>query len=144
MVGNLRFLLDTNILSEPRKPEPNASVISKLKLYLGQSAMASVTFHELLFGIVKLPPSKRRVQLEGYLASLTLPILPYSQQCVQTHAQARVTLLARGITLPHSDAQIASIAVCNRLTLVTRNLSDFNQFPELSIENGFEPDDAIA
>jgi predicted nucleic acid-binding protein len=45
----MRYLLDTNIISEPFKLDPNAQVIAKLQEYGGDLAIASVTWHELKY-----------------------------------------------------------------------------------------------
>ena len=56
----IRFLLDTNIISEPVRLQPNPGVINKSKEHEFEIAMASVTWHELLFGFYRLPASKKR------------------------------------------------------------------------------------
>jgi tRNA(fMet)-specific endonuclease VapC len=44
----LRFLLDTNILSEPLRPQPNAGVLEGLQQHRSVIATASVVIHEIL------------------------------------------------------------------------------------------------
>jgi predicted nucleic acid-binding protein len=51
----IRFLLDTNILSEPLRPRPNLEVVTMLQQQEGAIATATVVFHELLFGCYRLP-----------------------------------------------------------------------------------------
>jgi tRNA(fMet)-specific endonuclease VapC len=135
----IRFLLDTNILSEALKPEPNPYVISKLDNLWQACAMASITRHELFFGVLRLPQSQRRTRLEAYLASLRMPILAYEQKSAELHAKLRVNLVAAGLTPSFGDGQIASIAMASSLTVVTRNVVDFRNYPGLTLENWFEP-----
>ncbi|RRR71838.1 MAG: PIN domain-containing protein [Candidatus Viridilinea halotolerans] len=47
----LRYLLDTNVISEPLRPEPHPAVMARLQEYGGMSAIASVVWHELLYGV---------------------------------------------------------------------------------------------
>ncbi|MBD2131969.1 MULTISPECIES: hypothetical protein [unclassified Sphaerospermopsis] len=56
----IRFLLDTNIISEPLRIEPNQAVLQNMVKYELEIAMASVTWHELLFGCYRLPHSKKK------------------------------------------------------------------------------------
>ena len=48
-------LLDTNIVSEPLKPVPDSRVLERLSRYDGMMAIPSVVWHELLFGVIRLP-----------------------------------------------------------------------------------------
>jgi tRNA(fMet)-specific endonuclease VapC len=48
---SLRFLLDTNVLSEPTRPIPNTNVVKMLERYKEEVTTATVVFHELLFGV---------------------------------------------------------------------------------------------
>lgn len=76
-----RFLLDTNVISEPLRPQPNAAVIQRLQQYQGEFAIASVTWHELLFGCYRLPASKRRTPTHPYLLnknSHIIAVISYS------------------------------------------------------------------
>ncbi|MEO1673262.1 MAG: PIN domain-containing protein, partial [Cyanobacteria bacterium J06631_2] len=68
-----QYLIDTNILSEPLRLEPNHNVIARMKLNFAEIAIASITWHEILFGCYRLPPSKKRSRIEEYLRTLVLP-----------------------------------------------------------------------
>ncbi|MCC5634173.1 hypothetical protein LC613_43005 [Nostoc sphaeroides CHAB 2801] len=54
---SLKFLLNTNILSEPARPIPNANVLHKLDIHKSEVAVSSVVVHELLYGCLRLPES---------------------------------------------------------------------------------------
>lgn len=138
---NLRFLLDTNTLSEPRKKNPNAAVLEKLKQHDGVIAIASVVWHEIWFGCQRLPLSRRRQEIEHYLSNIvqpTMPILAYETKSAQWHADERARLSSIGQSPPFVDGQIAAIAVINNLTLVTRNTTDFENFSDLHLENWYD------
>lgn len=138
---SLSYLLDTNVVSEPLRPEPNAYVLERLEQYEAEIAIASVVWHELLYGTYRLPPSAKRTAIEAYLndvVALSFPILPYDPQAAQWHANERARLVSLGKTPPFADGQIAAIARINNLTLVTANTSDFSTFQELQVENWFD------
>jgi len=133
-----KYLLDTNILSEVKRPQPNAKVMEKVKLYHQEIATATVVIHELLYGCFRLPASKKRQDLEDYINNVILgqlPIFDYDINSARYHAKERARLSKLGKTTAFVDGQIASIAWSNNLTLVTNNISDFNDFEELSLEN---------
>ncbi|MCC5670050.1 type II toxin-antitoxin system VapC family toxin [Nostoc sp. CHAB 5784] len=136
---SLKYLLDTNILSEPARPIPNANVLHKLDIHKSEVAVSSVVIHELLHGCLRLPESKRRESLWNYIheSVLNLPVLDYDLKAAQWHAQERARLSKIGKTPAFIDGQIASIAYCSNLILVTNNVSDFEFFNNLKVENWF-------
>jgi len=136
----LRYLLDTNIISESFKLNPNPAVAAKLQECGVDSAIASVTWHELLYGLGRLPNSRRKRQLELYLFQTVqpnLPILSYDEQAAEWFANERTRLTALGRPPSYADGQIAAIATTNNLILVTRNVSDYSSFIALTMENWF-------
>lgn len=138
---SVRYLVDTNILSESTRPEPSPKVMQRLKQARHQIATASVVWHELLFGCQRLPLSRRRSQLEAYFQDLLLSgllVLPYTQPAAEWHATERVRLTAMGQTPAFADGMIAATAYQYELILVTRNVDDFVGFSGLQIENWFE------
>ncbi len=136
---SLLFLLDTNILSEPTRKSPDARVIKKLMQHQYQIALAAPVYYELLTGCRRLPQSKRRDKLEAYLNEFisTLPVLPYDEKAADWHSTEHVRLSNEGLTPAFIDSQIASVAVSNRLVMVTRNIDDFQHFNGLDVENWF-------
>ncbi|MFM5980304.1 MAG: type II toxin-antitoxin system VapC family toxin [Sphaerospermopsis kisseleviana] len=137
---SFKYLLDTNILSEAKRPLPNEKVMAKLRLYRQETATASVVIHEMLYGCLRLPVSKKRQDIEDYINNVILaqlPLFDYTLQAAQYHAQKRVRLSKVGKSPAFIDGQIASIAVTNDLILVTNNVADFQDFDVLKIENWF-------
>ena len=61
----LKYLLDTNILSEPVKPHPNEHVLHKLNQYSGQYCTSVTVWHELHYGVERMTESKRKKSLFG-------------------------------------------------------------------------------
>ena len=135
----VRFLLDSNILSEPSRPIPNAQVLHQLNLYRSEVGVASVVIHEMLYGCWRLLESKRKEFLWQYIQDsvLSLPVFDYNLNAARWHAQERVRLTQIGKTPAFADGQIASIAYCSNLILVTNNMTDFQDFEGLALENWF-------
>jgi len=139
-MGSLIYLLDTNILSEAIKPQPNPNVMGRLAEFRENCATASVVWHELHFGAARMPASKKRRLIADYLAQLRsshLPVLEYDWRAAEWHAEERARLTKRGIALPFADGQIAAIAKVNGLKLATRNSVDFAHFNGLEVTNWF-------
>lgn len=134
------YLLDTNIISEPAKQTPNENVLKRLKHHNGQYAISAITWHELNYGVDKMPAGKRKSQLQQYLHVLEvsqLVILPYDKIAARWLASERNRLVSIGNTPAKEDSEIAAIAVTNNLILVTRNTPDFEPINTLIIENWF-------
>jgi tRNA(fMet)-specific endonuclease VapC len=86
LVVSLRYLLDTNIVSEPLRPQPNPGVMAQLAKHAGRAAIATVVWHELLFGCQRLPASRKRSAIDQYLQQVvrqTLPLLPYDASAAE-------------------------------------------------------------
>ena len=132
----LKYLLDTNIVSEPLRASPAHAVLRKLRRHEDEVAIASVVWHELRFGLERLPGSRRRAAIQRYLDEVvleTMPILDYDAAAADWHARERARLASRGETPPFADGQIAAIAYVNDLTLVTGNEIDFRRFHGLRV-----------
>ena len=136
----IKYLLDTNILSEAIRPNPNAHVLQKLQHHHQELGTATLVVHELLFGCYRLPISKKRSILQAYIENVVLPnisLFDYDLKSSQWHADVRAKLESSGKTPAFVDSQIAAIAYTNQLILVTNNVSDFKDFQGLQIENWF-------
>jgi tRNA(fMet)-specific endonuclease VapC len=137
---SIKFLLDTNIISESIKLQPNDIFLERFRQNLEESAITSVTWHELLYGLYRLPESRRKQHLSDYLTQViqaNMVILPYCHAAAGWFAAERARLTALGRMPSYPDGQIAAIAQVNHLILVTRNVSDFVDFEGLTIENWF-------
>lgn len=136
----MKYLLDTNIISEAIKPSPDPVILNKLQQHRFDIAICSPVWHELLFGFYRLPASNKREKLERYLYQVVhqLPILSYNVEAAEWFAQERAKLTRMGKMPPLIDGQIAAIAQTNHLILVTRNISDFQYFSEIHIDNWFD------
>ena len=135
---SLAFLADTNVLSEPLRPRPDAGVLARLREHAAAVGTAAPVWHELWFGVSRLPASRRRRQLQAFLedvAARGVPVLPYDAAAAQWHGQERARLASEGRTPPFVDGQIAAVAVTRGLVLVTANVRDYEGFEGLRVED---------
>ena len=136
----MKYLLDTNILSEPVKTSPQKTVLKSIERHQHEIVTAAPVWHELVFGCRRLPVSRKREILENYLNDVIKPnmiILPYDERAAEWHAKERARLSSMGETPSFVDGQITSIAKVNGLILVTRNSADFKKFSKIRLENWY-------
>jgi len=134
----MKYILDTNVLSEAVKTEPNRHVMAMLEKHQAEIATASPVWHELQYGCRRLPVSRKREIIESFLEDVirqNIIIFPYDERAAKWHAQERARLAAKGQMPPYVDGQIAAIAKVNGLALVTRNTADFKFFTDLEVQN---------
>lgn len=126
-------------------PKPDRRLLEKLDRHSHECATATPVLHELRYGVELLETSKRRAALEMYIEDVILrvyPLLSYDRRAAEWHGKERARLRKAGREPPYFDGLIASIARVNDLTLVTTNVSDFERYNGLRVENwrGRRPD----
>jgi tRNA(fMet)-specific endonuclease VapC len=134
------YLLDTNVISELAKPRPDAQVISSIQNHQGLMAIPAIVWHELIYGVARLPQGNRKNLLNHFILDVVAPsfdVVPYDDRAAWIHGTQRAELEAHGNTLPFADSQIAAIAVSRNMILVTRNKADFSVIPALMLEDWF-------
>jgi len=133
----LKFLLDTNIVSEMMRPKPRENILKRFKQHKDDIAIPAVGWHELWYGVKRLESSRKRIVLEDYLDDLlapVIPILPYDARAAEWHAAERARLARIGKTPSFVDGQIAAIAYVNDLILVTLNATDYQHFEGITLQ----------
>ena len=133
----MAFLLDTNVVTELRRPRPHGGVVAWIQsvddaeLYL-----ASVTIGEIQAGIelTRAQDSAKADAIERWLDQVcnTFNILTMDGPAFRSWAQ----LMHRQSETLYEDAMIAAIAKVHQLTVVTRNVGDFSHF-EVPLLNPF-------
>lgn len=138
---HVRWLLDTNIVSELARARPSAAVCLRFNSHELELAIPAVVWHELLYGVARMPAGQRRENLAEFIEQVAgaLPKLPYDAAVARVHAELRASGAARGRILSEPDAHIAALALTHDLRLVTRNTRDFADIPGLRLENWFDP-----
>lgn len=136
----LRWLLDTNVLAEPLRPLPAASVMRRLAAQETEIALPVTVWQELNYGWLRMPEGRRRERIGSYLQSTVapLPVLPLDAHAARIQAELRAQADRSGRPIDYPDSEIAAIAIAHGLTLVTRNIRDFEGRPGLQVANWFE------
>ena len=109
----MKYLLDTNIISEPLRPKPSPGVMQLLRQHEDDIAIPAPVWHELRFGCTRLRRHDNEKPIERYIEDVVLasiPVLEYDQRAADWHALERARLSAAGRTPPFVDGQIAAIA----------------------------------
>lgn len=124
------IVLDTNVVSEAMKPEPNPDVRAWLDEQAAETLyLSSVTIAELLFGIGALPAGRRKdkqaVALDGLLGLFDGRILPFDMSAARPYADLAVKARSAGKGFPTPDGYIAAIAVSRGFAVATRDASAF-------------------
>jgi predicted nucleic acid-binding protein len=125
------WLLDTNVLSELRRPKPNTKVVSFVAAKpLDLLFVSIVTFAEIRFGIESVGDATRRAELNDWLAHKVRPMFEERALAVSEEVMFKWRLLVAdgrkaGHTYSQPDLIIAATALHHGLTVVTRDTSDF-------------------
>ncbi len=140
------FLLDTNVISEIVKPEPDPQVIT----FLGSQSelwLSTIVVHEIEFGLQLLPRGDRRTSLGIALAVLVDEyrdfVLPVDRPEAEHAATLRVVARRSGRVLRLADALIAGTAKAHDLCLATRNARDFDGL-DIDVANPWDASDLFA
>ena len=133
MTDRLAWLLDTNVVSEMMRPTPNPGVAAFLDSIAEEGiGLASITVWEILDGIGRLSPGRRRNDLAARFRGLLDELF---RDCIVNWTLADAEACARIMEdkrrrgeplddhLP--DAMLAATAACRELSIATRNVSEF-------------------
>lgn len=130
----MKFLLDTCVLSELVKPQPDKGVISWMsERTVSELHVSAMTLAEIERGIARLAASRRQADLTHWLRQLKVGfesrVLPFTAETASAWAQMCAALEAQGKPMAAFDSIIAASAIEHGMTLVTRNVSDFKNAP---------------
>ena len=132
------YLLDTNIISEPLKLEPNRNLMEKLKENGDFCAISTFTWYEALFGMSCMPEGKRKERTRNFLLNKVqafFPIINYDEHCAFLQWEIQAQMQTKGIIVPDLDLFIAATAISNNMILITHNTKDFKNIPGLMLED---------
>lgn len=125
------ILLDTNVISEPLRPTPDARVVAWLDTQpLETLFLSAITVAELRFGIAALPAGKRRDRLAEDVEQRVLPlflgrVLPFDLPATQAYAELMTRARAAGRAIAAADGYIAATAAANGLAVASRDTAPF-------------------
>jgi predicted nucleic acid-binding protein len=125
------ILVDTNLVSEPWKPVPDARVLDWLDAQAIETLfLSAITVAELRFGIAAMPKGKRRMILHDRLEGEVLPlfsgrILPFDLDASKAYATLMSEARASGKAIGTADGYIAATALARGFSVATRDVSPF-------------------
>ena len=125
------IILDTNVVSEPMKPDGARGVQYWLDEQIAETLyLTSISLSELLLGVELLPSGKRKAGLAAALSELLSTlfgtrILPFDQQSATLYASRVSDARAAGKAISMADGQIAAIAALHGFTVATRDTAPF-------------------
>ena len=129
----MAWLLDTNILSELRRPKPEQRVVAFVAgCPLDQLYISAVTLAEIRFGIELVGEPSRRAALNNWLTNNVRPMFGERVLQITEDIMLRWRLLVEegrktGHTFSQPDLIIAATAIHHGLTLVTRDQGDYEK-----------------
>jgi len=129
------YLLDTNVISEFSKPNPNPTLLEKAREREGLCAICSTVWEETVFGYESMPEGKRKKKITEYLYKVKelYDILPYDDFAAKICGEIRAKCKEAGKPAPFYDSQIAATAIANGMVLITHNTEDFAALCENSM-----------
>jgi len=137
----VKYLLDTNVISEMRKSHCNQNVKSFIDtIHSDELFLSVITIGELCFGIEKLPASKKKHELSIWLYTKVPNWFKDHIIGIDTETMVEwgkiCSMAVR--TLPAADTLIAASAITNHLFLVTRNVKDFDDIEGINLINPWD------
>jgi len=122
------YLVDANVLSEATKPDPDERVVEWLRSNEPEIAVDPIILGEVRFGILLLPPGRRRSGLERWFEEgvRRLQCVPWEASTGLRWAELLAALRASGKAMPIKDSLIAATALAHDLAIATLNRQDFD------------------
>ncbi len=128
----MRFLLDSNAVIALLN-DPAGHVSRRVRQYQPVDiGMSAIVMHELYFGAFK---SQRRDRNLAIVDGLRIEVIPFDQEDARHAGEIRALLAAQGTPIGAYDVLIAGQARARALTMVTRNLREFQRVEGLRSEN---------
>lgn len=123
------IFLDTNVISETLKRDPDRNVLAWLERHDAELAIPTMAIAEIAFGIGKIRPQERADRLELALSDwrrrFADRIFPLTEQAALAYGELMGDAARKGRLMSMPDGLIAAIALINGGRLATRNIRDF-------------------
>ncbi|MFO0942490.1 MAG: type II toxin-antitoxin system VapC family toxin [Pirellulales bacterium] len=135
----MKFLVDANVLSEVTRPDPNIAVVDWLREHERDIVVTPIVLGEIEHGIGLTSSSRKRKALEIWFAEglKRLRVIEIDTGTASVWANLLVRLKKKGRKMLVKDSLIAASAMQHKLSIVTRNISDF-QHAGVPLINPFE------
>ena len=134
------ILVDTNVWSEIAKPEPAKAVLDWEAAHSPWLWLSTVVLAEWRAGAALMPQSNAREVLTRIIETVALAyqdrLLPFDEPCSRFYGLVLAEARAAGKPIQTADAMIAATAKVHKLTVVTRNVTDFKSLG-VSVLNPF-------
>jgi predicted nucleic acid-binding protein len=129
----MRFLLDTNVVSEPIKPAPAPKLMRWLTRHDSDVLVSVLTLGEIVKGIHMMPAGKRRQRMEAWLTDVerwaTGRLVPVDAGVMREWGAYYARQAKQGHALDVMDSLLAATALTHGLTIASRNLAGFPDVP---------------
>lgn len=136
-----RYIIDTNVVSEPLSKFPNERVEAWLSQNASRSYISAISVEELKRGVARLPEgTKKRIlsnAIEEAVSKFDNRIVPFDLEQARICGEIEGTAEAKGNNFDLGDYIIAAAAKTKSLTVVTRNVKHFKSLG-VSVFNPFE------
>ncbi|WP_047454210.1 type II toxin-antitoxin system VapC family toxin [Rhizobium rhizogenes] len=125
------IVLDTNVISELWKAEPDPNVLAWIDAQMVETLyLSTITIAELRFGLATMPEGKRRTIYQDRLEREVLPafsgrVLPFDLDASQAYAKLMAQAKEAGKAIGKADGYIAATAAARGMTVATRDTSPF-------------------
>ncbi len=125
------ILLDTNVISEPLRSQPNPRVAEWIDAQIVETLyVAAISLAELRYGIAAHPDGKKKRAVQEKLERLVLPlfrgrVLPFDEAAAEAYGDLRAAASKKGKAIGGSDGYIAATAKVNGVAVATRDTAPF-------------------
>lgn len=123
------IFIDTNVVSETMRSEPDARVSAWLAHHDAELALSTVVLAEIAFGIERIRPEQRANRFEQRFQALRRRfadrLFTLNEEAALVYGELMGQAARRGIVVSMADGMIAAIARVNGGRLATRNIRDF-------------------
>ncbi|MFT4102557.1 MAG: type II toxin-antitoxin system VapC family toxin [Burkholderiaceae bacterium] len=127
----MKYLLDTNAVIAIMKG--HATMLVRLQQHLpGDFAMPSIVAHELYYGAWH---SQRRQENLRRVEALRFELLEFDREDARCAGQLRAMLAEQGTPVGPYDVLIAGQAWARKLTLISRNVREFQRIPQIEVQD---------
>lgn len=111
-------------------------MIDRIKKYAPSDLfLSTITLAEILYGIEKSPMKKKERRIKIKHISSLLKMYSFDEAAAGKYAVIRAQLEREGRVISERDIQIASIAIANRLAVITHNVKEFSRVDKLTVED---------